>query len=131
MHKRIRTGRYPLVIYEAFRPNTDELLSRFFHSEAMVAKGKKPSTNFSFYAGIDALLEKARAERITLYQVRLWEYAQVKLLEDMVVYPLHFRNQTYVRKKPLDYGHSVVAAMALYPQITEKTAIRTPSGACP
>jgi len=129
MHKLIRTGRCPLVIYEAFRPNTDELLSRFFHSESIVAGGKKPGTNFSFYTGIDDLLEKARAEQVTMNQIRLWEYAQVKLLEDMAVYPLHFRNQTYVRKKCLDYGHSVVAAMALYPQITEKTFIN--SGKCP
>jgi peptide/nickel transport system substrate-binding protein len=121
MHTLIRKGLYPVVIYEAFRPNTDEFLSRFFHSESIVTTGEKPATNFSYYSKIDKLIEKARSERITLRQIKLWEYAQIKLLEDMVVYPLHYRNQTYVRKKHLDYGHTVVAAMALYPQITERT----------
>ena len=123
MHMLIRKDLYPVVIYEAFRPNTDEFLSRFFHSESIIMTGKKPATNFSHYFKIDELIEKARSERITLRQIKLWEYAQIKLLEDMVVYPLHYRNQTYVRKKHLDYGHTVVAAMALYPQITERTRL--------
>jgi len=123
MHKLIRLDLNPIVIYEAFRPNTDEFLSRFFHSESIVLTGTKPATNFSHYSKIDKLIEKARSERITLKQIKLWEYAQIKLLEDMVVYPLHYRNQTYLRKKYLDYGHSVVAAMSLYPQITEQTRL--------
>ncbi len=123
MHQLIRKDLNPIVIYEAFRPNTDELLSRFFHSESIVMTGDKPVTNFSHYTGIDDLIEKARAERIITRQVKLWEYAQIKLLEDMVVYPLHFRKHTYVRKKYVDYGHAVKAAMALYPQITENTCL--------
>lgn len=122
-HKMIRTNANPLVIYEAFRPNTDELLSRFFHSESKVMTGRKMATNFSNYTGVDRLIEQARSERITSRQVKLWEYAQIKLLEDMVVYPLHFRKHTYVRKDFLDYGHPLRDAIALYPQITEKTRL--------
>ena len=126
MHKLIRSQDYPLVLYEAFRPNTDEILSRFFHSESSVITGRAPATNFSHYDGIDALIEKARGERITLNQIKLWEYAQIKLLEDMVVYPLHFRQQAFARKDYLELGHPVTAAMALYPQITEKTRLILP-----
>lgn len=122
-HKLIRMNTNPIVIYEAFRPNTDELLSRFFHSESKVMTGKKMATNFSNYTGIDDLIEKARSERVTSAQIKLWEYAQIKLLEDMVVYPLHFRRHTYVRKPWLDYGHPLIDAIALYPQITEKTRL--------
>ena len=122
-HKRIRMNINPIVVYEAFRPNTDELLSRFFHSESKVMTGKKMATNFSNYTGIDDLIEQARSERVTSTQIKRWEYAQIKLLEDMVVYPLHFRKHTYVRKQYLDYGHPLKDAIALYPQITEKTRL--------
>lgn len=122
-HKKIRTNANPLVIYEAFRPNTDELLSRFFHSESTVVTGRKMATNFSNYTGIDHLIEQARSERITSRQIKLWEYAQIKLLEDMVVYPLHYRKQTYVRKTWVDFGHPLKNTAALYPQITERTRL--------
>ncbi len=122
-HKMIRMNTNPIVVYEAFRPNTDELLSRFFHSESKVMTGEKMATNFSNYTGIDDLIEQARSERMTSTQIKLWEYAQIKLLEDMVVYPLHFRKHTYVRKDYLDYGHPLKDAIALYPQITENTRL--------
>lgn len=125
-HKKIRTNTNPLVIYEAFRPNTDELLSRFFHSESKVMTGQKMATNFSNYTGIDHLIEQARSERVTSKQIKLWEYAQIKLLEDMVVYPLHFRKHTYVRRDHLDYGHPLKNAIALYPQVTETTRLIYP-----
>lgn len=122
-HKMIRMNTNPIVVYEAFRPNTDELLSRFFHSESKVMTGENMATNFSNYTGIDDLIEQARSERMTSTQIKLWEYAQIKLLEDMVVYPLHFRKHTYVRKDYLDYGHPLRDAIALYPQITENTRL--------
>ena len=122
-HKMIRMNSNPIVIYEAFRPNTDELLSRFFHSESKVMTGLNMATNFSNYTGVDDLIEQARSERVTSTQIKLWEYAQIKLLEDMVVYPLHYRKHTYVRKTYLDYGHPLKDAIALYPQITEKTRL--------
>lgn len=121
MHRRIRQNQSAIVIYEAWRPNTDVFLSRFFHSDSIVLFGKNPDTNFSHYRQIDKLIQSARNEMNPIKQERLWEYAQVKLLEDMIVYPLHFRNKTYIRRGYLDYGHSLVASMALYPQVTEKT----------
>ena len=57
------------------------------------------------------------------WQSRLWEYAQVKILEDMVAYPLHYRKRVYIRRGYLDYGHLLLSSMALYPQITEETRV--------
>jgi len=123
MHRRIRQNQSAIVIYEAWRPNTDVFLSRFFHSDSIVLYGKNPDTNFSHYRQIDKLILLARNEMNPIRQEKLWEYAQVKLLEEMIVYPLHFRNKTYIRRGYVDYGHPLVASMALYPQITEKTRI--------
>ena len=120
----IRQDFNPIVIYEAFRPNTDEFLSRFFHSSATISSGKNPATNFSHYKGIDELIEKARLERFTSRQIKLWEYAQIKLLEEMVVYPLHHKNQIFVRWDTVDYGHPIISTTALYPQFTEKTTLQ-------
>ena len=123
MHRLIRQNFNPLIIYEAFRPNTDEYLSRFFHSSAAVSTGKHPGTNFSHYNGIDTLIEQARLERFTSKQIKMWEYAQIKLLEEMVVFPLFSKKQIYVRRAGVDYGHPLISATALYPQFTEKTTV--------
>jgi len=123
MHLLIRRDVSPMVIYEAWRPNTDVFLRRFFHSDSIVVSGRNPDTNFSHYRGIDNLIDLARMEMNPLRQEKLWEYAQVKLLEDMVVYPLHYRNKVYIRHGYVDYGHTLEASMALYPQITENTRL--------
>ncbi|MCW8859945.1 MAG: ABC transporter substrate-binding protein, partial [Deltaproteobacteria bacterium] len=123
MHRLIRKDLSPIVIYEAWRPNTDVFLSRFFHSDSIVISGKNPDTNFSHYQDIDTLILLAREEMNPLKQEKLWEYAQIKLLEDMIVYPLHYRNRVYIRHGYVDYGHTLNASMALYPQITEKTRL--------
>lgn len=122
-HRKIRQNESAIVIYEAWRPNTDVFLSRFFHSDSIVLSGKNPDTNFSHYRKIDRLIQLARNEMNPIKQEKLWEYAQVKLLEDMIVYPLHSRNKTYIRRGYVDYGHPLIASMALYPQVTEKTRI--------
>jgi peptide/nickel transport system substrate-binding protein len=123
MHRLVRQDLSPIVIYEAWRPNTDVFLSRFFHSDSIVVSGKNPDTNFSHYQDIDSMILLAREEMNPLKQEKLWEYAQIKLLEDMVVYPLHYRNRSYIRRGYVDYGHALKASMALYPQVTEKTRL--------
>ncbi len=121
MHKRIRQDENPIVIYVAWRPNADVFLTRFFHSDSIVVSGRSPDTNFSHYDQIDRLIETARTARKPTGQVRFWKQAQVKLLEDAVAYPLHYVNLVYARRTNVDYGHALKAAMALYPQFTEKT----------
>jgi len=123
MHKQIRQDPKPLVIYPACRPNADIYLTHFFHSDAIVVTGKKPDTNFSHYDKIDTLIEAARLEIDPQAQVNLWAQAQIRILNDMAAYPITFTKQIYIRKKYVDYGHSLFSTMALYPQFTEKTNI--------
>jgi len=121
MHKQIRQNPMPIVIYPAWRPNADAYLTRFFHSDSIVVTGKRPDTNFSHYDKIDKLIEVARLEVNPEKQINLWEQAQIRILHDMVAYPVIFTKQLYIRKKYVDYGHTLILTMALYPQFTEKT----------
>ena len=121
MHKQIRQNPKAIVIYPAWRPNADAYLTRFFHSDSVVVIGKKPDTNFSHYDKIDKLIEVARLEIDPEKQVNLWEQAQIRILHDMAAYPVMFIKQLYIRKNYVDYGHTLVSNMALYPQFTEKT----------
>jgi peptide/nickel transport system substrate-binding protein len=123
MYERIRQGENSIVIYVAWRPNADTFLTRFFHSDSAVVTGASPDTNFSHYDQIDRLIETARTAREPAHQVRFWKQAQVRLLDDAIAYPLHYVNLVYARRTNVDYGHVLKAAMALYPQFTEKTRL--------
>ena len=123
MHKLIREDVNPIVVYIAWRPNADVYLTRFFHSDSIVVTGAKPDTNFSHYDQIDDLIEAARVETDPDKQVDLWKQAQIKILEDMVAYPLQYHQQVYARSEAVDYGHELISVLALYPGITENTRI--------
>jgi len=123
MHSLIRKDANPLVIYIAWRPNADVYLTQFFHSDSIVVSGKKPNVNFAHYDRIDGLVERARAETDQAKQVQAWKDAQLKILEDMVAYPIQYQNQVYARSAAVDYGHELVSVLALYPGITEKTRL--------
>ena len=122
-HSMIRKDANPLVTYIAWRPNADVYLTQFLHSDSIVVTGKKPNTNFSHYNKIDALIEQARNEIDPAKQVALWKEAQIKALEDMVVYPIQYQNQVYARSTAVDYGHVLVSVLALYPGIDETTRL--------
>ena len=123
MHKLIRQNMNPIVIYVAWRPNADVYLTRFFHSDSIVVSGAKPDTNFSHYDKIDNLIEEARIEPNPSKQIEMWKHAQIRILNDMVAYPLFYRNQVYARRAYAKYGHKLINSMSYYPQITEKTTI--------
>ncbi len=123
MHSMIRKDANPLVIYIAWRPNADIYFTQFLHSDSIVVTGKKPNTNFSHYNKIDGLIEQARNETDQAKQVALWKEAQIKALEEMVVYPIQYQNQVYARSTAVDYGHELISVLALYPGITEKTRL--------
>ncbi len=123
MHSQIRQDVNPLVIYIAWRPNADVYLTRFYHSDSIVVTGAKPDTNFSHVSEIDDLIEGARVTASADEQIQVWKDAQIKLLEDMYSYPLHFQQQVYGRAEGVDYGHDLLSVLALYPGITEKTSI--------
>ena len=123
MHSMIRKDANPLVVYIAWRPNADVYFTQFLHSDSTVVTGKKPNTNFSHYNKIDGLIEQARNETDQAKQVALWKEAQIKALEEMVVYPIQYQNQVYARSTAVDYGHELISVLALYPGITEKTRL--------
>jgi len=123
MHSMIRKDANPLVIYIAWRPNADVYLTQFLHSDSTVVSGKKPNTNFSHYNKIDGLIEQARNETDPAKQVALWKEAQIKVLDDMAVYPIQYQNQVYARSTAVDYGHELISVLALYPGIDEKTRL--------
>ncbi|MFO7751094.1 MAG: ABC transporter substrate-binding protein [Desulfobacteraceae bacterium] len=125
MHREIRQAPKPIVIYVAWRPNADRYLSRFFHSNAVVVSGAVPDTNFSHYTEVDRLIEDARLAVSPQRQIDLWQHAQIRILNDMAAYPVMVTKQCYARRVGVDYGHELVATMALYPQFTEKTRIVT------
>ncbi len=124
MHSLIRQDVNPIVVYIAWRPNADVYLTRFFHSDSIVVTGAKPDTNFSHYDKIDDLIEQARAETDPERQIQLWKEAQIKILEDMAAYPLHYQQQVYARRANVDFGHDLVSVFALYPGIDETTSIQ-------
>ncbi len=124
MHSLIRQDVNPIVVYIAWRPNADVYLTRFFHSDSIVVTGAKPDTNFSHYDQIDDLIEQARVETDPEKQIQLWKEAQIRILEDMAAYPLHYQQQVYARRANVDYGHELVSVFALYPGIDENTTIQ-------
>jgi len=123
MHREIRIHPKPIVIYTAWRPNADVFLSRFFHSDSTLISGIKPDTNFSHYSKIDRLIEAARHESNPEKQISLWHQAQIRILNDMVAYPVIYANMSTPRRDYVDYGHPLISSMALYPQFTEKTKL--------
>lgn len=121
MHSLIRQDANPLVIYIAWRPDADAVLTRFFHSDATVKTGRRPDANFSHYTGADKLIEAARAEVNPEKQIKLWTYAQLKILDHSIAYPIHYLKPVHARRHSLDLGYSSVTSSAFYPLITEKS----------
>ncbi|MCP4020829.1 MAG: hypothetical protein GY729_03205 [Desulfobacteraceae bacterium] len=124
MHKLVRQNANPIVLYFTFRPDPNSYLREFFHSDSIVGSGKKPRTNFSHYTKADKLLDDARYEIDPLKQVNLWHQAQIKILNDHMVYPLFLINQICVRRDYVDYGHELVTTLTGYPQFTEKVRLK-------
>jgi peptide/nickel transport system substrate-binding protein len=123
MHEQIREDVNPIVIYVAYRPNSDVYLTNFFHSDSIVVDGASPITNFSHYSGVDDLIEQARAEIDPEAQAELWKEANIQILKDLAAIPLYMENLVYARTPGVDYGHELVSSLALYPQITEMTTV--------
>jgi peptide/nickel transport system substrate-binding protein len=122
-HSLIREDASPLVMYEAWRPNADVFLTRFYHSDSIVVIGKKPDTNFSHYSQIDFPIEQARAELAPEVQAAWWKEAQIRILEDMAAHPLFVLKYVFARQPYVEYGYELRSCIALYPPINETTRI--------
>ena len=134
-HSKIRENASPIVYYAAWRPNVDVYLTRFFHSDSVIIKGKNPDTNFSHYGLVDAngdgktdsvdqLIEQARVELNAEKQEALWKQAQIQILKDVVAVPIIRLKYCFPQKSYVDLGHPLEWSWQTYsPQITEKTRI--------
>ena len=135
-HSLIRQNMNPFVYYLCWRPNVGVFLQRFYHSDSVVVSGASPDTNFSNYGAVDAngdgsidtidnLIEKAAIEIDSASQIELWKEAQIKILEDVAVYPVIRFLIPYPMKSYVDLGYTGTFAWTTsgVPQITEKTRI--------
>ena len=123
-HTLIRKDASPIVYYAAWRPNVDVFLTRFYHSASTVVTGKNPDTNFSHYASVDELIEKARWELDADKQNGMWKEAQIRILRDVATVPIIRLLYNFPAKSYVDIGHPLQWSWETYsPQITEKTRI--------
>jgi peptide/nickel transport system substrate-binding protein len=125
-HQVIRENLNAMVLYFTLRPNADTYLRGYFHSDAIVQSGISAYTNFSHCKGVDRLLDSARDEIDPKKQIQLWEQVQLKILNDVLVYPLLDIKYCVVRRPGLDYGHALINTLAGYPQFDEQTSFVTP-----
>ena len=117
-HTLIRQDLNPLVLYDGGRENADMVLAQYYHSDSIVATGKKPVTNFSHMGAVDAdgdgkidsiddLITAARAEVDEKKQERLWKDAQIKLLKVLASYPLYHVNIALAKKPYVSWGYEL------------------------
>jgi len=132
-HTQIRQNLNPIVVYLCERPNPDVILTQFYYSDSIVVTGKNPVTNFSHIGGVDAdgdsiidtidnLIEAARVEVNPGKQVNIWKEAQVKILRDMVAYPILDIGYLFARRPYVDWGYKLIS-VADGPKATENTRI--------
>ena len=125
-HRLIRQNQNAIVLYFSLRPNADNYLRGFFHSDAIVETGATPQTNFSHCTAVDKLLDDARSEIDPKKQIRLWEQAQIRILHDALVFPIMDIKYCVASRGNLDYGHDLITTLAGYPQFDERTSLVTP-----
>lgn len=115
MHDLIREDTNAIVLYVAFRPTADVYLTQFFTSGGGV-------TNFSNFQ-LDDLVAEARATIDTAEQTALWEQANIEIIQNFAGYGLIYNNQVYAKTDAVDYGHTPVSVVQLYPGIDETSSI--------
>jgi len=76
------------------------------------------------YRKVDVLLEAARRETGLKKQQEIWRHAQLKLLQDMAVYPICTTRYVVARKYSVDYGYALSNCHTPVPPITEKTCLQ-------
>lgn len=105
-HKKNDEGSNPLVLRAATRfPTANFILEEFF------VKGAK--RNFSHFNGADPSIQKAKAEMDPQAQIKLWEDAQVKILEDVAALPTHEIKNVFARKTNVDIGFKMESDLCI------------------
>jgi len=113
----------PILTYVAWRPTADIVFDNFWHSDAIVAIGKKPNDNFSHYMASDDLIVSARQKLDAEKQALLWENISLRILADMAEYPLYMKGFVCAKASYVDMGYELQSTVALYSQINELTSI--------
>ena len=132
-HTLIRKDLNPLVLYNGGRENADVFLTHYYHSDSIVATGKKPNINFSHIGAVDAdgdgtidsiddLIVAARREVDAKRQIKLWKEAQIKLLRYLAAYPINYLKCTLARKDYVDWGYKLKLVQN-FPKPNENTRI--------
>ncbi|HEY8450229.1 MAG TPA: ABC transporter substrate-binding protein, partial [Bacillota bacterium] len=128
-HAKIREGQQPFVEYGFVRPLYAHVpLYQFFHSDAIVGK-ETAITNFSYYDGIDALLDEAAVTPDLDRRIELWQEAQRKLAEEALYSPLVQANRFLVTSSKLKLGYedvlkdNMIPTQWYFPIITEQTEL--------
>ena len=133
-HSLIRENLNSVVIYAGARATPDMYLTEFLHSASIVGK-ETAKTNFSHYGdvdadgdgladNIDAIIEQARRETDPEKAKVLYAMAQMKVAEDLPVFPLRLTASIQARSPLLDLGHEVYRSTTMWGYLfTEETRI--------
>lgn len=118
----LRPGNQALEFRWALPATADELLTGLLAQPGAAATAPDAGTAPG-YRKLDMHLEAARRETGLKKQQEIWKHAQLKLLQDMAVYPVCTIKYVVARKTSVDYGYTLSKWHAPVPPITEKTRI--------
>jgi peptide/nickel transport system substrate-binding protein len=135
-HSNIRKDMNPVVVYHACRaPVAGVYLEQWYHSASVVGK-KTAVTNFSHYGDVDAdgdgqvddntidpFVDKASVVMDPSVRKKLYQEAQMRLLNDRPAHPLVVVSDAMARQRYVDLGYEPKGSMIYQYHITEKTRI--------
>lgn len=120
-HALIRQDESPMVIYGAAPfPEADAFLTPFYASSSIVGT-PTGQTNFSHCDVADDEIAAARVEADPATQLKDWELAQQKIMDQLCVVPLFELEQVWAKRKSLNLGYELTGTLNLGPPITEAT----------
>lgn len=102
-----REGRNALHFASAPRPNQDQVLTQFFHSDSIVVGGRAPISNYTFWGGADDLIEAARDEVDPGTQAELWKDAYTLIAEEYVAFTPYVATNAVAWRDDFDWGRDL------------------------
>lgn len=120
-HSLIRQDASPLVIYGAAPfPEADAFMTPFYTSTSIVGT-PTGQTNFSHCDVADPEIAAARVAADPEEQMKNWEMAQQKIMDELCVVPLFELEQVWAKRDSLNLGYELTGTLNLGPPITEET----------
>jgi peptide/nickel transport system substrate-binding protein len=122
-HAQIRQNLSQVVHYASARfPIADVYLSQFFHSDSTVGT-PTAIANFSHCKAADEEIKEARTESNRAEQLKKWELAQQKIMEQVCAVPLFQILTPWAISDRVDLGIEVKGSLNITPPITENARI--------